>query len=174
MIKPQRILSVRNKKETDMRQEDKLKEKYGTDPGFRVPDGYFEELNVRIMSNLPSYPEAPRSENLTAWQRVKPYVYLAAMFAGIWLMMNMFHHMSMSSSSLNLENPPEALVQLAESAGYDMSPVFSMESDYDLEHEVSGNYDSIDDFETDFGYELSPQYSSIEVGRLHVKEGNPV
>ena len=157
-----------------MRQEDKLIEKYGKEPGFKVPEGYFDELNVRIMSNLPPYPEAPRSVHLTAWQRVKPYVYLAAMFAGIWLMMNMFHHMSMSSSSLNLDNPPEALVQLAESAGYDMSPVFSMESDYDLEHEVSGNYDSFDDFETDFGYELTPEYSSIEVTGLNVKDGKPV
>lgn len=157
-----------------MRQEDKLIEKYGKEPGFKVPEGYFEELNVRIMSNLPPYPEAPCSVDLTAWQRVKPYAYLAAMFAGIWLMMNMFHHMSMSSSSLNLDNPPEALVQLAESAGYDMSPVFSMESDYDLEHEVSGNYDSFDDFETDFGYELTPEYSSIEVTGLNVKDGKPV
>lgn len=146
-----------------MRQEDILKEKYGTDPGFRVPDGYFEDLNVRIMSSLPPYPEAPRSVKLSAWQRVKPYVYLAAMFAGIWLMMNMFHHLTSNSGSLMLENPPEALVQMIEGENYDMVPVFYSETDYDLEQEVSGNYDSIDEFESDFGYELSPEYSSMQV-----------
>ncbi len=36
-----------------MRQEDILKEKYGTDAGFRVPDGYFDNLNSAIMSKLP-------------------------------------------------------------------------------------------------------------------------
>lgn len=157
-----------------MRQEDKLKEKFGKDPGYRVPDGYFEELNVRIMSNLPSYPEAPRSADLSKWQRVKPYVYLAAMFAGIWLMMNMFHHITMSTGEFNLENPPETLIQLAESDGYDAMPVFHLESDYDLEKEVSGNYDSFDEFESDFGYELSPEYSSMEISALPATEGKSV
>lgn len=154
--------------------EDKLREKYGTDPGLTVPDGYFEELNARIMSNLPSYPEAPRHVEMTSWQRVKPYVYLAAMFAGIWLMMNMFHHLSMSSGSFNLDNPPEALVQLAASDGYDIVPAFNMESDYDLEQEVSGNYDSFDDFESDFGYELSPEYSSLEISDSPSMDERPV
>ena len=157
-----------------MRQEDKLIERFGKDPGFRVPDGYFEELNVRIMSALPPYPEAPRSVELTKWQRVKPYVYMAAMFAGIWLMMNMFHHISTSAGSLNLENPPEALIQLAESGSYDAIPVFHLESDYDLEREVCGNYDSFDDFETDFGYELNPEYSSLEISGTPVKESKSV
>lgn len=146
-----------------MRQEDQLKKKYGTDSGFRVPDGYFEELNVRIMSRLPEYPEASGNVDLSVWQRVKPYLYLAAMFAGIWLMMNLFNHVASSSASLNLENPPEALVQLIEDVGSDMLPVSYMESDYDLENEVSGNYDSFDDFESDFGYQLNPEYSDLKV-----------
>lgn len=146
-----------------MRHEDKLKEKYGSDPGFEVPDGYFEELNVSIMSKLPPYPEAPRSVDMSLWQRIKPYAYLAAMFAGIWLMMNMFHHVSSSATSLSLENPPEALVDMIDAGGYDMIPVFSEETDYDLQKDVSVNYDSFDEFEDDFGYELEPEYSTMQV-----------
>lgn len=148
-----------------MRQEDKLKEKYGTSHGMKVPENYFVELNVRIMSSLPEYPEAPKSVSLSMWQRVKPYVYLAAMFAGIWMMMNMFHRMSATSGSLMLENPPEAIVQMIESGNDDVVPVFHSEADYDLVHEVSGNYDSMDDFESDFGYELSPEYSAITINK---------
>ena len=101
-----------------MRHEDQLKDKYGTDPGFRVPDGYFEELNLKIMETLPPYPEAPRKVELSLWQKVKPYVYLAAMFAGIWLMMKVFHTVT-TSESLNLDNPPAALAKVVEcSRGY--------------------------------------------------------
>ncbi len=146
-----------------MRQEDKLKEKYGQETGFQVPEGYFEELNSRILSNLPAYPEAPKRANLSAWQRVKPYLYLAAMFAGIWLMMNLFHRVSSSVGIFSLDNPPEALVQLIEDEGYETITDYLPDIDYELEREVSDNYDSFDEFETDFGYELSPEYSSLKI-----------
>lgn len=157
-----------------MRQEDKLKEKYGSDPRLKVPEGYFEELNVRILNNLPAYPEAPKSVDLSLWQRVKPYVYLAAMFAGIWLMMNMFHRLSSSADSLMLDNPPEAIVQMLDGGDYDMIPVYESVSDYDLEQEVSGIYDSFEDFETDFGYDLSPEYSSIKISPISGKNTQAV
>lgn len=144
-----------------MRQEDKLKEIYGTESGYRVPENYFEQLNARIISSLPEYPETPKEVRLSAWQRIKPYVYLAAMFAGIWLMMTMFHHIASSADSFNLDNPPEAFVNLIEKEGYEASPVYHLESDYDLEQEVSGIYNTFDEFESDFGYKLSPAYASL-------------
>ena len=128
-----------------------------------MPDGYFEELNVSIMSKLPPYPEAPRSVDMSLWQRIKPYAYLAAMFAGIWLMMNMFHHVSSSATSLSLENPPGG------TGGYDRCRRLRHDSgllgrnDYDLQKDVSVNYDSFDEFEDDFGYELEPEYSAMQV-----------
>ena len=44
-----------------------------------------------------------------------------------------------------------------------MIPVFSEETDYDLQKDVSVNYDSFDEFEDDFGYELEPEYSAMQV-----------
>lgn len=63
--------------------------------GFRVPDGYFESLTQRVMERLPEG-EAPHAEAEAAvpaaevitlaaptlWQRVRPWLYMAAMFAG--------------------------------------------------------------------------------------------
>lgn len=157
-----------------MRQEDRLKEKYGTDPGLRVPENYFVELNVRIMNNLPPYKEAPKRVPLTLWQRVKPYAYLAAMFAGIWMMMHMFHNLSATTGSMMLDNPPEAIVQMIENGGDEFVPVFQSDTDYDVVHEVSGNYDSFDEFESDFGYELSPEYSSLKINVLNNNTIQPV
>ncbi len=140
-----------------MQPEEILKEKYGTNPGFRVPDGYFEELNAQILSNLPPYKEAPKTVSLTMWQRVKPYVYLAAMFAGIWMMMKVFHTVS-TSDRLTLDNPPEAIVQALDAHNFDELMLYSSLQDYDLQQELSSNYESIEDFEADFGYELRPEY----------------
>ncbi len=143
-----------------MRHEDQLKDKYGTDPGFRVPDGYFEELNLKIMETLPPYPEAPRKVDLSLWQKVKPYVYLAAMFAGIWLMMKVFHTVT-TSESLNLDNPPAALAKVVASEPEDSYHRFTPVTDYLLEQEVTQEYGSIEEFEADFGYTFKPQYASL-------------
>lgn len=145
-----------------MHQEEILKQKYGSDTGFRVPEGYFEELNKRILSELPPYKEAPKSVPLSMWQRVKPYVYLAAMFVGIWIMMKVFHNVS-TSDRLNLDNPPAAIVQALESSSFDEMMLFSTDSDYELEKEVSAHYDSMEDFEADFGYPLLPEYETITI-----------
>ena len=148
---------------TDMRQEEILKEKCGKDPGYRVPDGYFEELNACIMESLPPYPEAPKPEVLSMWQRIRPYAYLAAMFAGIWVMMKVFHTVS-DTGQLSFDNPPAAIVQALESDNSEIITYFPLESDLTLEQEVSAHYDSMEDFEEDFGYELTPSYSAMTVG----------
>lgn len=143
-----------------MRQEEQLKDKYGTDPGFRVPDGYFEELNLKIMSSLPPYQEAPKVVELSRWQRIKPYVYLAAMFAGIWLMMKVFHTVS-TAGDLNLDNPPAAIARAMADYGEETLPYYPIASEYALEEEVSENYENIEEFQSDFGYELKPEYADI-------------
>ena len=64
-----------------MNEEDRLKMRIGKEEPFRVPEGYFEGLTQQVMDRLPekeSYEPAP-----TTWQRVKPWLYLAAMFMGI-------------------------------------------------------------------------------------------
>jgi hypothetical protein len=70
------------KKDTEL---DKIRK---TDP-FKVPEGYFEDFVVNMMTQLPELPiEKPRITNL--WEKVKPYIYMAALFAGISLMVSLF------------------------------------------------------------------------------------
>ena len=58
--------------------------------GFRVPDGYFESLTPQVMDRLPeaetetaqASAEVITLAEPTLWQRVRPWLYLAAMFVG--------------------------------------------------------------------------------------------
>lgn len=63
--------------------------KIGKDAGFRVPEGYFDSFAEKIVKELPE-PDVTPIQPVTRWQRVRPFVYMAAMFVGIWLMMKIF------------------------------------------------------------------------------------
>ena len=74
--------------------------------GMTVPDGYFAEFAKNMAMNLPER----ESQNIapahrSTWQQVRPYVYLAAMFMGIWCMLKMFTLMS-SDGRQPLETNP--------------------------------------------------------------------
>lgn len=138
-----------------MKQEQELIEKYGKDSGMRVPEGYFADLERNIMSSLPQYPKKKVPEILTRWQRVKPYVYLAAMFCGIWLMMKVFHT-AMQPLSLSLDNPPEALVEMIDHGiDYDVNYMPYLYGEFEDDDDFIMSYDNIDDFEKDF-YDMQP------------------
>lgn len=72
-----------------MNQNSDILSKIGGDAGFRTPSGYFDNLAERIDASLPEKQILP-AKRPTRWQRVRPFVYLAAMFAGIWCMMQIF------------------------------------------------------------------------------------
>ncbi len=102
-----------------MTEEKDILDKINHRDGLTVPDGYFAEFAKRMADSLPeneleasakeSTIKAPRS----LWHRVRPYVYMAAMFAGVWCMLKMFTLMSGGSSSFD-QNPI-----LAEALGND-------------------------------------------------------
>ena len=52
--------------------------------GFKLPEGYFDSLNSRVMNSLPieDKAEVDRLETVTLWTKLKPITYLAAMFMG--------------------------------------------------------------------------------------------
>ena len=71
--------------------------------GLKVPDGYFESFCERMEAALPARPELESPEAVaeaqrphTLWQKVRPYVYMAAMFAGVWCMLQIFTGLSNS------------------------------------------------------------------------------
>ncbi len=64
-------------------------EETGNKNPYKVPEGYFDELNQNILNRLDEVTvEMP--ETISLWNRVKPWVYMAAMFIGIALMFKVF------------------------------------------------------------------------------------
>lgn len=85
--------------------EDILK-KINRNYGMTVPEGFFEDFAAKMEAMLPERPEVEqprRIEHRTTWQRVRPYVYMAAMFAGIWCMLKMFTMMGPGNIDLSID-----------------------------------------------------------------------
>lgn len=73
-----------------MDKESKLLRKVGTRNPFKVPDHYFEDFTRELMNRLPEKEVSPTEQELTLWQRVKPWVYMTAMFCGLMLSARVF------------------------------------------------------------------------------------
>ncbi len=66
-----------------MKEQDKILKRGGTENPFRVPDGYFENLTSEVMSRLPEKEKTIETQQEpTTWTRVRPWLYMAAMFVG--------------------------------------------------------------------------------------------
>ena len=57
--------------------------------GMKVPGNYFADFTEKMTESLPER-EFPELVQPSLWLRVRPWIYMAAMFTGIWLMMKMF------------------------------------------------------------------------------------
>ena len=66
-----------------MKEEDILLKKLGKENSFKVPDGYFENLTSEVMNKLPEKEKVTlKEEPVSTWTRLKPLLYMAAMFVG--------------------------------------------------------------------------------------------
>ena len=54
---------------------------------FKVPENYFTDFNREIMNKLPEKEIVP-PQKVTMWQKTKPWIYMAAMFIGFYLIIN--------------------------------------------------------------------------------------
>ena len=73
-----------------MGKEDNILRKVGTKNPFRVPDHYFEDFTQELMNKLPEKEPMTSMPEITLWQRVKPWIYMTAMFCGIMLSVKIF------------------------------------------------------------------------------------
>lgn len=76
----------------------KLQETNNSKTPFKVPDNYFENFNEEIMNLLPEK-EFKEAVKITMWDRVKPWAYMAAMFLGLYFMINFLTNKNGSSAT---------------------------------------------------------------------------
>jgi hypothetical protein len=73
---------------------DRLKERRNP---FRVPNGYFENFPEDMMRRLPNVSvESPKG--ISIYNRVKPWLYMAAVFAGLIVLFNVLNKKAGTSS----------------------------------------------------------------------------
>lgn len=82
----------------------KLEEIDKSNNPFKVPDNYFAQFNEEIMNRLPEK-EFFAPKTVPLWEKVKPWVYLAAMFIGMYVTINF-----LISRGDNIGSEPQALV----------------------------------------------------------------
>ncbi len=82
----------------------KLKEIDKSNP-FTVPENYFAQFNKEIMNRLPEKEYAP-PQPVTLWDRVKPWVYMAAMFVGLYITINFLTKDAESDLTSGQNSPP--------------------------------------------------------------------
>ncbi len=114
----------------------------GKNPGFKVPEDYFEQFNKQMAGMLPDVEITPVDIKPTTWQRVRPFAYLAAMFAGVWCLMSVFNHFNGSDA--------DKVGKVAEQMGTDKENIedFMMSgsvSDYDIMNYEDSVYMSNDE-----------------------------
>lgn len=91
-------------------------EKVNHKDGMTVPDGYFADFAAKMAESLPMQDwEKPQPKVMprSVWQKVRPYIYMAAMFMGVWCMMKMFDLMRSDSSGLSIDGNPVMTAALA-------------------------------------------------------------
>ena len=96
-------------------------DKIGRHDGMTVPDGYFDTLTQRIEASLPERDwEKEQADNIaprSIWQRIRPYVYLAAMYPGVWCMMHIFSMTGATSQGqMSIDNYPVLAQALSDPA----------------------------------------------------------
>ena len=66
-----------------MKEEKQLIAQCGKKQPFKVPEGYFEQFHEQLMSSLPkTTPKPAPATKVTLMARIKPWLYMAAMFVG--------------------------------------------------------------------------------------------
>lgn len=101
----------------------------GKNPGFKVPENYFDDFNKRMLESLPEKEiKTQVVEKPTMWVRVRPYVYAAASFAGIWCMITVFNHVNGTSdtsigeiaSKMHTDDNADEFIMNGEASEYDI------------------------------------------------------
>lgn len=115
--------------------------------GMTVPEGYFADFADRIDAMLPERPELYESTSAvisapqSLWQRLRPYTYMAAMFAGVWCMLKMFTLMSDTATLTPIDKNPviaEAFSNDAFVNDYVISDLSNL-SNYDIYDDMMAN-----------------------------------
>lgn len=125
-----------------MKEDTELKNRIGKENPFKVPEGYFENIVPEIMKQLPEA-EVQEEVEVTMWERVKPWVYMVAMFCGLMFGLRVMMNDRPVSTGINAGNvsmtdsvqgiPDEYIDPILDQAMMDDYTLYMYLTDADLE-----------------------------------------
>lgn len=168
-------MSQTNRNDKFMESNKDILDKIDRRDGLTVPEGYFDDFARRMSASLPDRPEltAQPVAKRSTWNRIRPYVYMAAMFAGVWCMLKMFMLMSESdTTSLNIDENP-ALAKVASDEQFIEDYVIDDLSGWDLYNSVLE--DSVDVYNLlDSIYNSNPDFIIPDEGAVSQDKINSI
>ena len=111
-----------------MKEENDILSTIGKDSGFKVPENYFSDFAEKMAKSLPNQVIEPLPQP-TLWHRVRPCIYMAAMFAGIWCMMQIFNGIGIKEKGIY---NPEIVAGFQNEANVDDFMLHGDISEYDI------------------------------------------
>lgn len=111
------------------KEDDEIQKRCGKQNPFTVPEGYFDELTSKVMEQLPQT-RPTETKRVTMWERIKPWMYMAAMFVGIMFMVKVFVREKQQATS----DPTTIPITISELPEEDIDPIVdqTMMDDYML------------------------------------------
>lgn len=130
-----------------MNSEDKLKERYGRENPFGVPENYFDSFAENMLEKLPSEGGNVVSDTTgrvpamrLLFAKAKPYLYLAAMFCGLYFGINVMKHRNdiarkakaeQTAKTVTYSSDDEYIDKVCEYAGIEKDDIYSYVSGQD-------------------------------------------
>jgi hypothetical protein len=81
---------VKDIENTIMETTNNIFKKVGNKNPFTTPDNYFEDFSANMEELIDKQEEETIVVRISFWHRVQPYLYLAAMFVGLYISINTF------------------------------------------------------------------------------------
>lgn len=130
-----------------MNLEDKLKEKFGNQNPFSVPENYFDDFANKmqdlVKEESPVYRMEVQSDRRTLFAKVKPYLYLAAMFCGLYFGINVIKYRQDIAKTAKVENAAAVknansedvyIEEVCEYAGIDKEHIYAYATGQDYDY----------------------------------------
>lgn len=118
-----------------MEKRDEFWQKMPREGGFKMPDNYLDNITSRVMEQLPEQPEQ-ETVVVSLWTKVRPILYMAAMFMGIALFLNVVKWGSETIASA----PEQALLVSPTENSVDELVLYSSMDDYALIEYMCSTY----------------------------------
>lgn len=120
-----------------MKQTDDILTKIDRRTGMTVPDGYFEDFNRRMADMLPQQEWENKPAPRPLRVKLRPYLYMAAMFAGVWLMLHAVNIIKPSGEKSMMSDP--VIAQAMDDDSFMADYYMGEFDDYDIVNEMIDN-----------------------------------